>query len=54
VIRTHHRLKGGAAHLGATGPARAGPGGVGLADDHKNDEDQEYEPADEAGETRTV
>ncbi|MFI0875207.1 hypothetical protein ACH4TM_12490 [Streptomyces parvus] len=54
MIPAHHRLKGGAAHLGATGPARPGLGGAPLADDHKNDEDQDHEPADEAGETRTV
>ncbi|MEV7427749.1 hypothetical protein [Streptomyces sp. NPDC091212] len=40
--------------IGATGPARLGLGGVRHADDHKNDEKQDHEPADEAGETRTV
>lgn len=54
MIRAHHRLKGGAAQLVATGLARAGPGGVRLADDHENDEDQDHEPVGEAGETRTV
>jgi hypothetical protein len=42
VIRDHHRLKGGAAQLGATGPGLPGPFGVWPADDHQDDEDQEH------------
>lgn len=53
VIRDHHRLKGGAAQLGATGPGQPGPFGVWPADD-RDGEDQE--PADDrpATETRTA
>lgn len=40
VIRTHHRLKGGTAQLGATGTELPGPFGIRPADDH-----QEHEPA---------
>ncbi|MFI8888613.1 hypothetical protein [Streptomyces sp. NPDC053813] len=54
MIRAHHRLKGGAAELGATGPGRAGPFGLRPADDHQDDDDQHHEPADRAGETRTA
>ncbi|WP_186319329.1 hypothetical protein [Streptomyces sp. SAJ15] len=54
MIRDHHRLKGGAAQLGATGPGQPGPFGVWPADDHDRDEGQE--PADDrpATETRTA
>ncbi|CAM5526406.1 hypothetical protein SRIMHP_40075 (plasmid) [Streptomyces rimosus subsp. rimosus] len=40
MIRTHHRLKGGTAQLGATGTELPGPFGIRPADDH-----QEHEPA---------
>lgn len=54
MIRAHHRLKGGAAHLGATGPGLPGPFGVWPADDLQDDEDQEHELAvDRAKETST-
>lgn len=43
MIRAHHRLKGGAAQLGATGPGLPGPFGVWPADDHQDDEDQEHQ-----------
>ncbi|MEN2424325.1 hypothetical protein AABB02_40265 [Streptomyces rimosus] len=45
MIRTHHRLKGGAAQLGATGTELPGPFGIRPADDHQDDEDQEHETA---------
>ncbi|MEU7183679.1 MULTISPECIES: hypothetical protein [Streptomyces] len=55
MICNHHRLKGGAAQLGATGPGLPGPFGAWPADDHQDDEDQEHELAvDRARETRTV
>ncbi len=54
VIRVHHRLKGGAMQLGATGPGLPGPFGVWPADDHQDDEDQGHEPADRAEETRNA
>ncbi|MFJ4745449.1 hypothetical protein [Streptomyces sp. NPDC088775] len=55
MIRDHHRLKGGAGQLGATGPGRViGPFGRWPADDHQDDEDQDHEPADRAGETRSA
>jgi hypothetical protein len=49
VIRAHHRLKGGAAQLGAAGPGLPGPFGLRSAGD-----DQDHEPADQAGETRSA
>ncbi|WP_157876535.1 hypothetical protein [Streptomyces graminilatus] len=53
VIRDHHRLKGGAAQLGATGPGQPGPFGVWPADDRDG---QDQEPADDnpTTETRTA
>ncbi len=41
MIRAHHRLKGGAAQLGATGPGRVGPFGIWPADDRQDDEEAE-------------
>jgi hypothetical protein len=43
VIRAHHRLKGGAAQLGATSPGLRGPFGVWPTDDLQDDEDQEHD-----------
>jgi hypothetical protein len=43
VIRAHHRLKGGAAQLGATGPGRPGPFGIWPDDGGRDEEDQEHE-----------
>ena len=43
VIRAHHRLKGGAAQLGATGPGLPGPFGIWPADGGRDEEDQEHE-----------
>ncbi|GGS09404.1 MULTISPECIES: hypothetical protein [Streptomyces] len=50
MFRDHHRLKGGASQLGATGPGRVGPFGLWPADEH-----QDHEPAEgRAGETRSA
>lgn len=55
MIRDHHRLKGGAAQLGATGPGLPGPFGVWPADSDSDDEDQEHESAvDRAREMRNA
>ncbi|WP_237518653.1 hypothetical protein [Streptomyces sp. SID5910] len=43
VIRAYHRLKGGAALLGAVGPGLSGPFGSWPADGGCEDEDQEHE-----------
>ncbi|MFE9620500.1 hypothetical protein [Streptomyces sp. NPDC006384] len=43
MIRAHHRLKGGAAQLGATGPGLPGPFGIWPADGGRDEEDQEDE-----------
>jgi hypothetical protein len=43
VIRAHHRLKGGAAQLGATGPGMLGPFGIWPADGGRDEADQEHE-----------
>ncbi|MCL3999237.1 hypothetical protein, partial [Streptomyces lavenduligriseus] len=43
VIRAHHRCKGGAAQLGATGPGRPGPFGIWPADGGCDEEDQGHE-----------
>ncbi|MEU7206082.1 hypothetical protein [Streptomyces sp. NPDC045470] len=54
MIRTHHRLKGGAAQLGVSRAELLGPFGVRPAEDHQDDEDQEREPAvDHERETST-
>ncbi|WP_332758408.1 hypothetical protein [Streptomyces sp. MT206] len=54
MIRAHHRLKGGAAQLGAAGPGLSGPFGIWPADDHQDDEDHEDELiVDRTKETRT-
>lgn len=42
MIRAHHRLKGGAAQLGATGPGLPGPFGVWPADDHQDEAPVSY------------
>ena len=53
MIRDHHRLKIGAAQLGATGPGLPGPFGLWPADDRDG---EGQEPADDrtATETRTA
>ncbi|MFI1312503.1 hypothetical protein ACH4TS_20515 [Streptomyces albidoflavus] len=43
MIRAHHRLKGGAAQLGATGPGLPGPFGIWPAGGGRDEEDQEHE-----------
>ncbi|KFG71155.1 hypothetical protein [Streptomyces mutabilis] len=43
MIRAHHRLKGGAAQLGATGPGLPGPFGIWPADGGRDEEHQEHE-----------
>ncbi|MGP3634490.1 hypothetical protein ACTU45_14145 [Streptomyces sp. 24-1644] len=43
VICAHHRLKGGAAQLGATGPGLAGPFGTWPADAGRDEGGQEHE-----------
>ncbi|NUR27404.1 MAG: hypothetical protein HOV83_16420 [Catenulispora sp.] len=42
MIRAHHRLKGGAAQLGATGPGLPGPFGTWPTEPEADDEDQEH------------
>lgn len=55
MTHDHHRLKGGAAQLGATGPGLPGPFGVWLGgDDDRDDEDQEPVGDRPATETRTA
>ncbi|MFH0246422.1 hypothetical protein ACGRHY_29285 [Streptomyces sp. HK10] len=41
MIRDHHRLKGGAAQLGAAGPGLPGPFGIWPVGPEADDEDQE-------------
>ncbi|WP_405904531.1 hypothetical protein OG696_40555 [Streptomyces sp. NBC_00656] len=43
MIRAHHRVKGGAAQLGATGPGLPGPFGIRPADGGRDEGDQERE-----------
>ncbi|MFC6367197.1 MULTISPECIES: hypothetical protein [Actinomycetes] len=42
VFRDHHRIKGGAAQLGAAGPGLPGPFGIWPAEPEADEEDQEH------------